>query len=464
MTKRSNFTYSDLLRRHQVRTVAVDLLVLLVSFRICNQLRWKNPLPINQIDSGTSFMIVMIFCVWLFALSVNGVWELSAVENLQVGTGRVVSASIFALFVSATIAYLLKEPISRVWLLGIVLSSAVILLICRVIFGILVFKRKLKKANIQHRYLVIVKAGLSFKEGDLPKGEKELPSTHEILTIPKNVKWDVWVEKLKKLLEGKKFDGLIITEDAIATADQLNEISELYNYGISTLLIKSKVLAVSNRVRPIRNRGWYQIVEPEVTSNSSVLKRAFDIIFAALLLVLLSPIFLITAILVKVTSDGPILYIADRVGQNNVLFKFPKFRSMYSGADNERQKILAFSEKGMSERYREDPRITKLGKFIRRWSIDELPQIYCVLIGTMSVVGPRPILPEELNQIGRKSSFRFVAKPGLTGLWQVSGRKEVEWQERMDQDSFYIHNWNFLTDFILIGKTIGAIFSGKGAM
>ena len=464
MTKQSNFTYSDYLRRHQVRTVAVDILVLLIAFRICNQLRWKNPIPITQIDSGTSFMIVMIFCVWLFALSVNGVWELSAVENLQVGTGRVISAGIFALFVSATIAYLLKEPISRIWLLGIVLSSAVILLIFRAIIGIFVFRRLLRKAEVNHRYLVIVKAGLSFKEVEMPQGEKNQFATYETLTIPKTVKWDVWVEKLKKMLDSKKFDGLIITEDAIATADQLNEISELYNNGISTLLIKSKVLAVSNRVRPIRNRGWYQIVEPEVTSNSSVLNRAFDIIFAALLLVLLSPIFLITAILVKVTSDGPILYIADRVGQNNVLFKFPKFRSMYSGADNERQKILAFSEKGMSERYREDPRITKLGKFIRRWSIDELPQIYCVLIGTMSVVGPRPILPEELNQIGRKSSFRFVAKPGLTGLWQVSGRKKVEWQERMDQDSFYIHNWNFLTDFILIGKTIGAIFSGKGAM
>ena len=134
------------------------------------------------------------------------------------------------------------------------------------------------------------------------------------------------------------------------------------------------------------------------------------------------------------------------------------------GADNDRQKILAFSEKGMAERYREDPRITKLGKFIRRWSIDELPQIFCVLIGTMSIVGPRPVLPEELSQIGRRNTFRFVAKPGLTGLWQVSGRKEVDWQERMDQDSFYIHNWNFLTDFILIGRTVGAIISGRGAM
>jgi len=172
----------------------------------------------------------------------------------------------------------------------------------------------------------------------------------------------------------------------------------------------------------------------------------------------------IPGILVKATSKGPIFYIADRVGQNNVLFKFPKFRSMYMGADNDRQKILAFSEKGMAERYREDPRITKLGKFIRRWSIDELPQIFCVLIGTMSIVGPRPVLPEELSQIGRRNTFRFVAKPGLTGLWQVSGRKEVDWQERMDQDSFYIHNWNFLTDFILIGRTVGAIISGRGAM
>mgnify|MGYP000917991532 CR=1 FL=1 len=137
---------------------------------------------------------------------------------------------------------------------------------------------------------------------------------------------------------------------------------------------------------------------------------------------------------------------------------------MYVGADQERGSVLGRPDKNMFDRYKKDPRITPFGRFIRRWSLDELPQFWCVLIGTMSVVGPRPILKDELSQIPDAFQIRFLAKPGLTGLWQVTGRKEVPWEERMLRDVIYIDNWNLSLDLVLIAKTANAIVKGNGAI
>ena len=117
----------------------------------------------------------------------------------------------------------------------------------------------------------------------------------------------------------------------------------------------------------------------------------------------------------------------------------------------------------MAERYKNDPRITRVGRFIRRFSLDELPQLWCVLIGTMSIVGPRPILPEESSQLGDFHFRRHIAKPGLTGIWQVSGRKDTTWEERMAFDIKYVQEWSIALDAILITRTFKAIISGKGS-
>jgi len=136
---------------------------------------------------------------------------------------------------------------------------------------------------------------------------------------------------------------------------------------------------------------------------------------------------------------------------------------MYVGADKMRSAVLGSTDEFISDRYKKDPRITRFGRFIRRWSIDELPQLWCVLIGTMSIVGPRPILIEEEEIVDSLNQARFIAKPGLTGLWQVSGRKEVLWETRMRQDILYIESWTFTYDLLLIFRTFGTIISGKGA-
>jgi len=198
---------------------------------------------------------------------------------------------------------------------------------------------------------------------------------------------------------------------------------------------------------------------------SFVLKRIIDIIGAIFLLAVLSPLFLLIAIRIKLDSRGPIFFIQKRVGLNGRQFSMLKFRSMYFGAERLREKLERKNEmKGPVFKLSTDPRITKFGKFLRKYSLDEMPQFFNVLLGDMSLVGPRPPLPSEVNLYERKQRRRLSMRPGLTCIWQVSGRNDIidfdEWA-RMDLE--YIDSWSLGLDLWLILKTFPAVFRGSGA-
>lgn len=194
------------------------------------------------------------------------------------------------------------------------------------------------------------------------------------------------------------------------------------------------------------------------------LKRAFDIIFSAGLLILLSPLMLIIAILIKLTSDGEVIFRQSRCGLSKRIFTLYKFRSMCENADQLREELEHLNEmNGPVFKAGNDPRITKLGRFIRRLSIDELPQLWNVLKGDMSIVGPRPPLPEEVEQYETWQKRRLSMKPGLTCLWQVSGRSNIDFEDWMKLDLEYIDNWSLSLDMQILIKTIPAVLLAKGA-
>lgn len=210
-----------------------------------------------------------------------------------------------------------------------------------------------------------------------------------------------------------------------------------------------------------------------------ITKRLIDIICAIVGLVLLSPIFLITAIAIKIDSPGPILANKDtpmRVGKNGKLFKMYKFRSMISGAHKllyEDPKMKKQLEELKKNGYKlmDDPRVTRVGRFIRKTSIDEFPQFFNVLRGEMSIVGPRAYYPFELEEQQKKypNTEKFVkiimkAKPGITGLWQVSGRSEINFDKRVEMDANYVMKQSIFYDIYLMIKTIPAVLFGRGAV
>ena len=189
-----------------------------------------------------------------------------------------------------------------------------------------------------------------------------------------------------------------------------------------------------------------------------------DIFGSLLLIIVLSWLLLILAVLVKCTSKGPILYVSKRVGKDGKLFNFYKFRSMKVGADKELDSLLAQNETGgITFKMKDDPRVTKFGKFIRKTSLDELPQLFNILNGSMSFVGPRPALPREVEQYNDYQKQRLLVKQGLTCIWQCSGRSNTTFDEQIEMDLEYIQKRGFFFDIWILIKTFFAVIFGKGA-
>ena len=196
-----------------------------------------------------------------------------------------------------------------------------------------------------------------------------------------------------------------------------------------------------------------------------VIKRILNLFCSFVGVIVLSPFFLIISLLIKVTSKGPVFFVHERVGLNGKKFKLIKFRTMVNNAE---EMIASFSpeqKKEWEENYKlkDDPRITKIGKFLRRTSLDELPQLINILKGDMSIVGPRPVVDEELNWYGDKKDKLLSVKPGLTGWWAVNGRSNVPYPERCDLELYYVDHISFALDAIIILKTLGAIIKKDGA-
>ncbi len=193
-------------------------------------------------------------------------------------------------------------------------------------------------------------------------------------------------------------------------------------------------------------------------------KRLLDIVGSLILLLLLAPIFLVIALAVKITSPGPVFYKSTRVGLCGKKFQFIKFRSMRVGADKQLQQLLQNNEKdGPIFKMKEDPRITPVGRFIRKYSLDELPQLYSVFTGEMSLVGPRPPIPHEVEQYDDLTMTRLSVKPGISCYWQIMGRSNLSFEEWMELDRKYIREMSFWTDLKILLKTPYSVIKGDGA-
>ncbi|MGP1357397.1 sugar transferase [Roseicyclus sp.] len=193
-------------------------------------------------------------------------------------------------------------------------------------------------------------------------------------------------------------------------------------------------------------------------------KRLMDVVLTLLLLGLIWPGLVVIALVVALTSRGPVFFVQRRVGRDGATFGMIKFRSMYRDAEARRAELLALSDRaGICLKLRDDPRVTPVGRVLRRWSLDELPQLFNVLRGDMSLVGPRPALPEEVAAYPPRAHARHRVRPGITGLWQVSGRADLGFEEMIDLDLDYVRRVSVLTDLVLMLRTVRVVLSGRGA-
>ena len=270
---------------------------------------------------------------------------------------------------------------------------------------------------------------------------------------------------VRKIIESRVVDGIIITipserelvnhliTDLRKIDVKINIVPDMFNLVMSTVQIGN-----------IHSLPVVTLVKTPMRGLGLIVKRAFDIIASSIMLILISPVLLVTALAIKFTSKGPVIYKQQRIGKNGKFFMMLKFRSMVENADSQLEQLEKYNEiEGLAFKMKNDPRVTKVGRFIRKYSIDELPQLINVIKGDMSLVGPRPPLPYEVEKYGDWEWRRLEVLPGITGLWQVSGRSDLSFQQWVNLDIYYIENWSLGLDLKILLKTIPVVIKGEGA-
>ena len=280
-------------------------------------------------------------------------------------------------------------------------------------------------------------------------------------------------QEFKDFLKIKKIDEIIQSDPSLGKDDTLrlfdfaDEHNLVFKYAadlLGTKVLKTEVVEIAGipivEVKKTPLEGWGRII-----------KRTVDIIFSLIFIIIFSPIMLLFALLVKVNSAGPVIYKNVRTGKSGQSFKLFKFRSMYlqyctgdgygntENAHEVEKKLIEGqnTKEGPVYKISNDPRVTKIGKFIRRWSIDELPQFFNVLVGDISIVGPRPHQPREVAKYEHHHKKLLTIKPGITGMSQISGRSDLSFEEETKLDTFYIENWSLLLDFVILFRTPVAV-------
>jgi exopolysaccharide biosynthesis polyprenyl glycosylphosphotransferase len=262
-------------------------------------------------------------------------------------------------------------------------------------------------------------------------------------------------------------DVVAISTDPELVGQSLRRLSwALEQRGIE-LIVSPGIIEVAGpriSVRPVAGLSLLHLERPSVSGGPHLMKAIFDRTVALGFIAVLSPLLIGLALAVKVSSPGPVLFRQQRIGRGGVEFTMLKFRSMYSDAEQRLGDLYALSDgNGVIFKMRDDPRMTPLGRWIRRFSLDELPQLFNVLRGDMSLVGPRPPLAEEVALYAADDSRRMLVKPGMTGLWQVSGRSDLSWDESVRLDLRYVDNWSMTLDLLILWKTVRAVIYGAGA-
>lgn len=420
---------------------------------------------------ATSFAFSCVF-IAVFALS-----GLYSIEDRRAWNelGRIlVGCTAGTMILIATVFFQRDLTTSRFIVLAIWSLSILFVSIDRL--GLRTLRHALLRAGFGHHRIVIIGKGKAATSlADLYKERPILGYT----VIKKLQGWNEQTKaELQKLIDQNSIDEILLADPSIPKEQALELIAIAESYNI-TFRYLADLFAASFTNITVATNGGIPVIEVKRTPLEGwgrIFKRLFDILFALIFIIVLSPVYLLLAILIKITSRGPVFYSkkADvgapnqRIGENGVPFTYFKFRTMRIGADK-LHLDAAFIKKygslrqGPLMKVKDDPRVTPIGRFLRKWSLDELPEFFLVLKGDMSLVGPRPHMPEEVKLYKPHHRRVLGIKPGITGMAQISGRANLDFEEEVNIDTWYIEHWSPALDMWIILKTPFVVLSRKGA-
>ena len=435
-------------------------------------------IPIENLTDftiGYTLVSLGLITLWMFALEFY-----ATRDHKTIGTGsteykRIVDASARIFGLTAIVVFLLKMDLARGYFLTALPMGLIFLLLGRWAWRQWLVARR-KNSQYVHRAIVV---GEREKSVHVVVGVRRDPGAGIFvvgaITENGNIAQDL-VEgvpvlgdfsQVVQVIEQSRADTVIFTGADNFGPRQLRELGwELQARQVDLIMSPALTDVAGPRIhaRPVSGLPLIQVDFPAFQGSRHAAKRTFDLVLSGLGLLILSPLLAWIAIAIRRDSDGPVFFYQERVGHNGAHFSMIKFRSMVADAEDQLPSLLDQSDgNGVLFKLKVDPRVTKVGKFLRRSSLDEVPQLVNVFLGNMSLVGPRPPLAKEVALYDDYAERRLLVKPGITGLWQVSGRSDLSWEDSIRLDLYYVENWSLIGDIIILYRTVRAVIRPSGA-
>lgn len=458
--------------------VPIDFLVVLLAGLSAYYLRFSNyyvgirPVIFNLPLQSYFWSLLFIALIMVPVFFLSGLYRISKTSNLAKEIARIILACSTGLALIAIMIFFKRELFDSrfIVLVGWIVSIVYLIIVHSFLRWL---QRKLHAHGIGVHKVILV-GNSKTADNLIAEFSSNIYSGFEVIRRVRDFSLETSQEMLE-FIKDREIDEIIQTDPNLSKAETLR----LYDFATENH-ITFKYVADLLEIKVLRHEVTEIIGIPVVEVKRTTLegwgkvaKRIFDIIVSGFLIILFSPILIVTAIAIKLNSRGPVFFsrrddgsILTRVGENGVPFHYFKFRSMIDKVDSMRYNELAdrnIRTDGPMVKIKDDPRVTKVGRFIRRFSIDELPELLLVFIGRMSLVGPRPHLPEEVAKYEHHHKKTLTIKPGITGLAQVSGRSDLLFEEEVKLDVYYIENWSLLLDFSILLKTPFAVLKNRNA-
>ncbi len=457
-------------RRYVLCLLLLDVVLVSVAVGGGVYLRFGEPAHVTFVTGAAAFLLAP---TWIGLLAIGGAYERERVRTGNEQVKALFESSVRMAALVAFLAYLTKTEISRGFFL-LALPGGFLALVGGRLAAQTLLHRARRHGRCLHRVLAVGNVadiehlleqlrrkkhhGLQVVGACTATAAGQVAEGVPVLGIPSDA---------RRAAAEVGADTVAVTSSGVLGREGLRQLAWQLEGSDTSLLLTPELTDVAGpriNVRPLGALSLLQVSEPKFSGASRILKGAFDRVIAGLALLVLTPVLFAIAILIKLDSRGPVFFRQTRSGVGGAPFSLVKFRSMVPAAED---LLIDLTDKnetgGVLFKIRRDPRVTGVGRLLRRLSLDELPQLWNVLTGHMSIVGPRPPLPCEVELYTKDARRRLLVKPGLTGLWQVSGRSDLSWEESVRLDLYYVENWSFALDLMIIARTVGAVAAGRGA-
>ena len=458
-------------RTAKLVVVGTDALAVVVAMTAA---AWVRQLAMQRPEAITPIIVTAAFSlpVWICVFARYKLYSAAAVTSVTAELGRILHSVAAGAVCMALVGVFLGATTSRVWLALTFFFALVTMLAGRALVR-RAFRRARSRGQLKRRVIVIGANAEALALAQMLNANSELG--YDVLGVLQRSATDgvvspvpvlgEWSDALD-IVHSVDVSGVIIATSAVDIAVANRLARELMELGYHVELTSGLVDISADRLiaRPLGRRPVMYVEPVRLSGWRAAAKRGFDIALATSLLVLAAPVMAVAAILIKLDSRGPVFFSQLRVGRNGKLFRIWKLRTMVADAETRLEELRAKSDfDGPMFKMTEDPRVTAVGRLLRRTSIDEVPQLWNVLRGEMSVVGPRPALASELSAWSDEVLNRLRAKPGITGMWQVNGRSSSSFDDYVRHDLYYVDNWTLLTDLAIVAKTVPVVLSRRGA-